>query len=252
MDLSPVHHFHRANSLSHPIEERQNLLKETSMGSPTMDNTTDAKESTVKTNNIREAELSSSLFSSKTQLNTMPVMSPLFRVEDSPNHGVLTLTACLDGGLPWFHNVCYVELINPSHSSTSHHPRRGRPHKIPIPIFILPENSNPKNEKILKSVNGVTTSLISSEDTSMLNARVVPEIDVVVKKRVKLKKRVYKKTMETNMVPMVTIPYHGKPPSKQAVREVQVSFNENRAGNGSIWCRSNLSTGPGLQDEVVL
>ncbi|KAM3250173.1 hypothetical protein P3S67_022561 [Capsicum chacoense] len=171
MDLSPVHHFHRANSLSHPIEERQNLLKETSMGSPTMDNTTDAKESTVKTNNIREAELSSSSFSSKTQLNTMPVVMRMLRikVEDSPNHGVLTLTACLDGGLPWFHNVWY----------------------------------------------------------SM-------------------------KTMETNMVPMVTIPYHGKPPSKQAVREVQVSFNENRAGNGSIWCRSNLSTGPGLQDEVVL
>ncbi|PHT54723.1 putative 3-hydroxyisobutyrate dehydrogenase, mitochondrial [Capsicum baccatum] len=38
-------------------------------------------------------------------------MSPLFRVEDSPNHGVLTLTACLDGGLPWFHNVWYSMRI---------------------------------------------------------------------------------------------------------------------------------------------
>ncbi|KAK4718586.1 hypothetical protein R3W88_016924 [Solanum pinnatisectum] len=35
-------------------------------------------------------------------------------------------------------------------------------------------------------------------------------------------------------------------------REVRVSFNENLADNGSIRRRSDLSTGPGLQDEVVL
>ncbi|KAG5604905.1 hypothetical protein H5410_026397 [Solanum commersonii] len=35
-------------------------------------------------------------------------------------------------------------------------------------------------------------------------------------------------------------------------REVRASFNENLADNGSIRRRSNLSTGPGLQDEVVL
>ncbi|KAF3623413.1 hypothetical protein FXO37_31875 [Capsicum annuum] len=86
----------------------------------------------------------------------------------------------------------YVELIDPPPSSTSHHPRRGRPRKIPIPISILPENSNPENGKTLKGVNGVAASLISSEDTTMLNARVVTEMDDVVKKRVKLKKRVYK------------------------------------------------------------
>ncbi|KAM3235427.1 hypothetical protein P3L10_015463 [Capsicum annuum] len=86
----------------------------------------------------------------------------------------------------------YVELIDPPPSSTSHRPHRGRPCKIPIPISILPKNSNPENEKTLKGVNGVAMSLISSEDTTMLNAKVVPEMDAVVKKRVKLKKRVYK------------------------------------------------------------
>ncbi|PHU06972.1 hypothetical protein BC332_23461 [Capsicum chinense] len=88
----------------------------------------------------------------------------------------------------------YVELIDPPPSSSSHRPRRGRPRKIPIPISILPKNSNSENGKILKGVNGVATSLISFEDTTMLNARVVPEMDAVVKKRVKLKKRVYKVT----------------------------------------------------------
>ncbi|KAF3646708.1 AP-3 complex subunit sigma-1 [Capsicum annuum] len=97
-------------------------------------------------------------------------------------------------GTVWYGTVCYVELIDPPPSSTSHRPRRGRPRKIPIPISILPENSNPENGKTLKRVNGVAASLISSVDTTMLNARVVPEMDAVVKKRVKLKKRVYKDT----------------------------------------------------------
>nr|XP_016470246.1 PREDICTED: mechanosensitive ion channel protein 6-like [Nicotiana tabacum] len=76
--LSPVHHLQRANSPSHPIEERQNLLKETpipstspAMGSPAMD-ASDAKDVVVKTNSRetpktpKETELSTS----KTQLNT--------------------------------------------------------------------------------------------------------------------------------------------------------------------------------------
>ncbi|KAF3672052.1 hypothetical protein FXO37_07714 [Capsicum annuum] len=96
-------------------------------------------------------------------------------------------------GFIMYGTVCYVELIDPPPSSTSHRPRRGRPRKIPIPISILPENSNPENEKILKGVNGVATSLISSEDTTMLNARVMPKMDAVMKKRVKLKKKVYKR-----------------------------------------------------------
>ncbi|KAF3678698.1 hypothetical protein FXO37_04256 [Capsicum annuum] len=87
-------------------------------------------------------------------------------------------------------NLCYVELIDPPSSFTSHRPRRGRPRKIPIPMSILPENSNPENGKTLKGVNEVATSLTSSEDTTMLNDRVVPKMDAVVKKRVKLKKRV--------------------------------------------------------------
>ncbi|PHT36383.1 hypothetical protein CQW23_24083 [Capsicum baccatum] len=114
---------------------------------------------------------------------------------------------CLDGLYRslWFNNSffvwidgmvlyvnSYVELIDPPPSSTSHRPRCDRPLKIPIPISILLENSNPENRKILKGVNGVAASLISSEDTTMLNARVVSDMDVVVKKRVKLKKRVYK------------------------------------------------------------
>ncbi|PHT37894.1 hypothetical protein CQW23_21467 [Capsicum baccatum] len=86
----------------------------------------------------------------------------------------------------------YVELIDPPPSFSFHYPCHGRPHKIPIPISSLPENSNPENGKTLKGVNEVATSLISSEDTTMLNTRVVPEMDVVVKKRVKLKKTVYK------------------------------------------------------------
>ncbi|KAF3669264.1 putative aminotransferase TAT2-like [Capsicum annuum] len=93
-------------------------------------------------------------------------------------------------------SVSYVELIDPPPSSTSHRTRRGRPHKISIPISILPENSNPENGKTLKGVNGVAASLISSEDTAMLTAKVVPEMNAVVKKRVKLKKRVYKEELD--------------------------------------------------------
>ncbi|KAM3359569.1 protease Do-like 9 isoform X1 [Capsicum galapagoense] len=78
-------------------------------------------------------------------------------------------------------SVSNVELIDPPPSSTPHRPRRGRPRKIPIPISILSENSNPENGKTIKGVNGVAASLISSEDTTMLNARVVPEMDAVVK-----------------------------------------------------------------------
>ncbi|PHU09840.1 ETHYLENE INSENSITIVE 3-like 1 protein [Capsicum chinense] len=79
-------------------------------------------------------------------------------------------------------STCYVELIDPPPSSTSHRPRRDRSRKIPIPISILSENSNPENGKTLKGINGITTSVISSEGTTTLNARVVPEMDAVVKK----------------------------------------------------------------------
>ncbi|XP_009767353.1 mechanosensitive ion channel protein 6-like [Nicotiana sylvestris] len=77
--LSPVHHLQRVNSPSHPVEERQNLLKETpipstspAMGSPAMD-TSDSKDVVVKTNSRetpktpKETELSSS---AKPQLNS--------------------------------------------------------------------------------------------------------------------------------------------------------------------------------------
>ncbi|KAJ8540839.1 hypothetical protein K7X08_001655 [Anisodus acutangulus] len=112
--LSPVHHHHRANSPSHPIEEHQNLLKETLM---------DAKEVVLKSN-TKETELSSSTtsntnaatdkiyrdssydFSNDAAMKRMQdnkdfdfitespysQPSPLSMVEESPpnNHGVLT------------------------------------------------------------------------------------------------------------------------------------------------------------------
>ncbi|XP_060199885.1 mechanosensitive ion channel protein 6-like [Lycium barbarum] len=123
--LSPVHHLHRANSPSHPVEERQNLLKENQM------DTTDAKEAVIKetSKTSKETELSSSASTSKNNASTdnkiyrdssydfsndaaMKRMrdnhnnkdfdfatespfsqpSPLSRVEESPpnSHGVLT------------------------------------------------------------------------------------------------------------------------------------------------------------------
>ncbi|KAK4351793.1 hypothetical protein RND71_027311 [Anisodus tanguticus] len=116
--LSPVHHLHRANSPSHPIEEHQNLLKETPM---------DTKEVVLKSNTKeahKETELSSSTtsntnaatdkiyrdssydFSNDAAMKRMQdnkdfdfitespysQPSPLSMVEESPpnNHGVLT------------------------------------------------------------------------------------------------------------------------------------------------------------------
>ncbi|KAM3341582.1 mechanosensitive ion channel protein 8 [Capsicum galapagoense] len=165
--LSPVHHLHRANSPSHPIEERQNLLKE--MGSPAMDNTTDAKESVVKTNNTRETELSSSSSSSKTQLNNNA------SVDENATNKVYR-----DSSYDFSNDAVMKRMKDSS-----------------------------------KDFDFITESPFSQ--TSPLS-------------------RVEESPNRGALTP----------------REVRVSFNENRTGNGSVRRRSNLSTGPGLQDEVVL
>ncbi|XP_049390473.1 mechanosensitive ion channel protein 8-like [Solanum stenotomum] len=178
--LSPVHHLHRANSPSHPIEERQNLLKETSIpsvssiGSQAMDGT-EGKEVVVKANiretpkTYKETELSSSSSSSKTQLSN---------------------NASTDESIQ---NKVYRDSSYDFSNDAA--------------MKRMRENS--------KDFDFVTESPFSQPSPL---SRVEES------------------------------PNHGV----HTPGEVRVSFNENLAGNGSIRRRSNLSTGPGLQDEVVL
>lgn len=167
--LSPVHHLHRANSPSHPIEERQNLLKETPipsvtpMASPAM-NTTDKP--------YRETELSSSSSSSKTQLN--------------------------------------------NNASTE-------------------ENSQNAANKVYRD-----SSYDFSNDAAM--------------KRMKDNNKDFDFVTESPFSQTSPLSRVEESPNHGVLtpREVRVSFNENRTGNGSVRRRSSLSTGPGVPDEVVV